>query len=50
MEEMCESHKVLKTQPSPIFLLLKFYEVCVRKKVFRSVGSCDVIMSGDDGL
>ena len=26
LEKMCKSRKVLETHPSPIFLILKFYE------------------------
>ena len=48
LEDGCEMS--LKTQPSPIFLRLKLYEVRECEEVFRSVCSRDVNMSGDDGL
>ena len=50
MFEMCEMRKVLESDHSPISLQLK---LCVGReceKVFRSVSSRDVDMSGDDGL
>ena len=45
MFEMCEMRKVLKTQPPPISLGLKLYEVRECEEVFRSVCSRDVNMS-----
>ena len=50
MFEMCEMRKVLKTQPPPISLQLKLYEVSDDKKVFRSVCSRDVNMSAPSRL
>ena len=50
MLEMCESRKVLKTQPLPIFLQLKFHVVCVRKEVFGMISTRDVDMSARSGL
>lgn len=45
MFEMCKSRKVLKTQPSPISLRLKFYVASDHKEVFGCVTSRDVDMS-----
>ena len=50
MFEMCEMRIVLKTQPPPISLLLKLYEVRECEEVFGRVRRCDVDMSGDGGL
>ena len=48
LEDGCEMS--LKTQPSPIFLILKLHVVRVHMEVFGSICSRDVNMSGDDGL
>ena len=50
MFEMCKSRKVLKTQPSPISLRLKFYVGRDHKEVFGCVTSRDVNMSAPSGL
>ena len=50
MFEMCEMRKVLESDHSPISLRLKLCEVRECEKVFRSICSRDVNMSGDDGL
>ena len=50
MFEMCEMRKVLKTQPPPISLRLKLYEVRECKKVFGGVSSRDVNMSAPSRL
>ena len=50
MFEMCKSRKVLKTQPSPISLRLKFYVASDHKEVFERITSRDVDMSAPSGL
>ena len=50
MFEMCEMRKVLKTQPSPISLQLKLYEVRECEEVFGGVSSRDVNMSAPSRL
>ena len=50
MFEMCEMRIVLKTQPPPISLLLKLYEVRVCEEVFGGVCSRDVNMSAPSQL